>query len=173
MTFEDALKLMREGKKVWINKGRGKPEHYFYIETDDGSEKQFLMCHNLLTGTLDVLNQLNQDAIMCPTWEEYKKSILDDREKKYLESLLRPYTKRFGKITITKAHFCIVDFYIRIDFFAFKDDDITDNISLPYFSKSEHMYEGMEVDKSYTLEELGLFDEELEKTSDEPCEFFR
>ncbi len=159
MRFEDALKLMREGKKVWINKGRGKPEHYFYIETNDGSGKPVLMCRDLLTETSSFVNQLYQDTIMSTTWEEYKKSILDDVEKKYLENLLRPYTKRFGKITIIKAHFCSGDFSIVISFFAFKDDDyITDNLSLPYFSKSEHMYDGMESDKSYTLDELGLFE---------------
>lgn len=159
MRFEDALKLMREGRKVWINKGRGKPEHYFYIETEDGSGKQVLMCRDLLTGTSSILNQLNQGAIMCQTWEEYKKPILDEVEKTYLENFLRPYTKRFDKIKITKINMDGGRFYIRISFFAFKNGELTDYICLPFFDKDEHMYDGMEPNRLYTLDELGLFKE--------------
>lgn len=161
MRFEDALKLMREGRKVWINKGRGKPEHYFYIETEDCSEKQVLMCRDLLTGTSSVLNQLNQGAIMCQTWEEYKKPILDDVEKKYLENFLKPYTKRYGKILVTKKQVENDYYYLMIEFYALKNDDYyIHSINLPIFDKDEYLYEGMKPGKCYTLDELGLFKEE-------------
>lgn len=157
MRFEDALKLMREGRKVWINKGRGKPQHYFYVETDDGSGKQVLMCHHLLMGTSSVLNQLNQDAIMSHTWEEYREPIvLDKQEKEYLENFLRPFTKTYEKIKIEKF-----SNWIEIYFYTFKEDkSYSDSILFPKFTKDKHMYEGMKLYKCYTLDELGLFEEE-------------
>lgn len=159
MRFEDALKLMREGKKVWINKGRGKSEHYFYIETEDGSGKQVLMCRDLLMGTSSILNQLNQGAIMCQTWEEYKKPILDEVEKTYLENLLHPFTKRYDKILVTKCP-TETNAYLLIWFYQFKDDETHSAFTiLPTFGKNDHMYEGMKSKKDYTLDELGLFKE--------------
>lgn len=157
MRFEDALKLMREGKKVWINKGRGKPQYYFYIDTVGDNGKQVLKCYSLLMETSSFVNQFSQDTIMSTAWEEYKKPILDDVEKKYLENFLRPYTKRFDKIKITKINMDGGRFYIRISFFAFKDGELTDYICLPFFDKDEHMYEGLDEGKHYTPDELGLF----------------
>lgn len=150
MKFEDALKLMKEGKK--IRKKRWRAGNHMWLDENKTLKNQ--NCNKTFT-------TLEFDFMTTDEWEIYEEPILDKQEKKYLENFLRPYTKRFGKITITKAHFCSGDFSIVISFFAFKDDDyITDNLSLPYFSKSEHMYDGMESDKSYTLEELGLFEEE-------------
>ena len=74
--------------------------------------------------------------------------ILDDVEKRYLSAVIRPFRKR-------------VDYIIKIsdplgyekEYIFIKLDE--DSFSLPYFTAST-MYQGMELERAYTLEELGL-----------------
>lgn len=77
-------------------------------------------------------------------WE--KKEILDKKEKKYLSAVIKPFKSRVA--------------YIKKVFFNSEKEWIyislgNDSISLPNFEK-DTMYKGMELDKNYTLEELGL-----------------
>ena len=76
------------------------------------------------------------------------KEILDEKEKEYLSYVIRPFRDRVGGIKK------IITWY--------KDDEFLkiimkneDDIYFPYFEKNT-MYKGMEIDKEYTLEELGL-----------------
>ena len=75
-----------------------------------------------------------------------KEEILDIEEKEYLGNLIKPFRnrvcfiKKIGGYT-TKQYITIV----------LKDE----NIEMPYF-KANSMYKGMEQNKEYTLEELGL-----------------
>ena len=82
---------------------------------------------------------------------EAPKQILDKEEKEWLENFLRPFRKRV--IFIKKTY----DFnYGRNIIIELKDERYP--ISLPYFEKDEY-YKGMELDKEYTLKELGLFED--------------
>ena len=165
MNLEEAIKALKEGKKIRRNAWGLN----VYIQIDM-SEKKFIQgtsCRSTPIISLSVTEILADD------WEIIKEPVLDKQEKKYLENFLRPYTKKYEKITIKKVSLYGWDFTIRIDFFAFKDGGLNDFLTLPLFNKDEHMYEGMEVDKLYTLEELGLFEDEWEKTSDEPSELFK
>lgn len=79
------------------------------------------------------------------------KPILDEKEKEYLSNVIKPFRNRIAYIMKCE------DFtgeYIEIDL---KDycDEIPDIVMFPYFKKGT-MYKGMEVNKEYTLEELGL-----------------
>lgn len=77
---------------------------------------------------------------------EFEQEILDDKEKEYLSSVIKPFRNKVVSISKNK---CVgEDAYIVI---RLKDD----NICLPYFN-SKSMYCGMEINKKYTLEELGL-----------------
>ena len=80
--------------------------------------------------------------------EEESPSILTDEEKAYLSAVIKPFRKRIK--------------YIRkIDHSSVNNDQFIcivlagDRCGLPNFKKGT-MYKGMEVDKDYTLEELGL-----------------
>lgn len=77
--------------------------------------------------------------------KEEKKEILDEVEKGYLRAVIKPFYKRV--INIRKAGYFDTE-YILINLNA-------DTIKLPYFKKGE-MYKGMEPNKSYSLQELGL-----------------
>lgn len=74
--------------------------------------------------------------------------ILDDVEKRYLSAVIRPFRKRVDSIMKISDPLGYDKEYIFI-----KLDE--DSFSLPYF-KTGTMYQGMELEKVYTLEELGL-----------------
>ena len=74
--------------------------------------------------------------------------ILDNVEKRYLSAVIRPFRKRVDSIIKISDPLGYDKEYIFI-----KLDE--DSFSLPYF-KTGTMYQGMELEKVYTLEELGL-----------------
>ena len=74
--------------------------------------------------------------------------ILDDVEKRYLSAVTRPFKKRVDSIMKISDPLSYDKEYIFI-----KLDE--DSFSLPYF-KIGTMYQGMELERAYTLEELGL-----------------
>lgn len=81
---------------------------------------------------------------------EHKEQILDDAEKRYLAGVIRPFRDKVN--FICKVN-CLADFgFQRIDIGI---NDISTDITLPIFKKGT-MYEDMEPDKRYKLEELGL-----------------
>lgn len=79
--------------------------------------------------------------------------VLDEIEKDYLGALIKPYVRKYN-IKVVKR--CIDDeYYLVINLFD-KRGNRADSITLPNFSPATKMYAGMEVNKSYTLKELGL-----------------
>ena len=77
---------------------------------------------------------------------ELIREILDEKEKEYLNNIIKPFRNRVTYIGKRKWQ---DSEYIKIGII----NNI--NISLPFFTKST-MYKGMESDKKYTLSELGL-----------------
>ena len=75
--------------------------------------------------------------------------ILDKKEKEYLEGVLRPFK---DKVAAVGKHQ-----YGNYYFIWFSLNPIG-KTSLPWFSKTEKMYQGMELNRDYTLKELGLFE---------------
>lgn len=83
--------------------------------------------------------------------KEEKKEILDEQEKKYLRGVIRPFRDRVKNIEK-------VEDYTRNEFITINTKSINgvdEKIDFPYFKKGT-MYKGMEKNKKYTLEELGL-----------------
>ena len=80
------------------------------------------------------------------------KQIIDEKEKEYLSNVIKPFRNRI--IWIGKAVY-IPGEYIEIYLRHYDDGCSSYSIILPYFKKGT-MYKGMELDKEYTLEELGL-----------------
>ena len=79
---------------------------------------------------------------------EYKEPILDEVEKKYLSEVIKPFRNRVKYIVKTYGVSEARQF-IRI---IMHDGEYS---NLPFF-KGGTMYNGMKVDKQYTLQELGL-----------------
>ena len=81
--------------------------------------------------------------------EECELEILTDKEKAYLSAVIKPFRKDIEYIEKFKSNYVGKE-YIYI---VMKKDD--DYCKLPRFFKGT-MYRGMELNKRYTLEELGL-----------------
>jgi hypothetical protein len=79
--------------------------------------------------------------------QEYKPELLDYAEKKYLSEVIRPFRKEVNGITKRTDTLRYRDF-IRIQV---GDDYLT----FPHFEKGTR-YKGLEYDKTYKPEELGL-----------------
>lgn len=84
---------------------------------------------------------------------EIETDILSEKEKEYLKSIIRPFKDRveyIGKKSIGTLYF------IAIAIKSIAIDCSIETIYLPYFEPKSKMYEGMELNKEYTLKELGL-----------------
>lgn len=122
----------------------------FKIEGENNPSQVF----KILDGTNVVfekpilLNRAHLSLFLSWLEKEYIPPILDDVEKAYLSAVIKPFRKDVE---------CIVKFkrypgekeYIYI---TMKRDNYC---CLPLFKK-DTMYKGMEVNKRYTLEELGI-----------------
>ena len=80
--------------------------------------------------------------------QEYKDPILDDVEREYLSAVIKPFRKKILCIRKSKDPRKGKN-YIKIEFCD------GDRMFFPNLSNDE-MYKGMEPDRNYTLEELGL-----------------
>lgn len=79
---------------------------------------------------------------------ECKEPVLDDKEREYLSYGIRPFREKIECIYKHQMSYSD-EYYIAI---RLKDGD---SLMYPRF-KGNTMYKGMEVEKEYTLEELGL-----------------
>ena len=100
-----------------------------------GRQKFFKKLPNNFTGTIEVENGYIVE-----------KEILDDKEKEYLSNVIRPFR---DKVEYIIKFDLLPEEYISI---CLPEHETTD---LPCFKRGT-MYKGMEIDKEYTLEELGL-----------------
>lgn len=81
--------------------------------------------------------------------EEYKPNILDDVEKAYLSAVIKPFRKDIECIKKIKTY------YGEKEYICITTKEYYSYCELPAFEKGT-MYKGMETDKAYILEELGL-----------------
>lgn len=94
---------------------------------------------------------------------EIEQPILDEVEKRYLESVLRPFKDRVIYICKVCSNYFENDtIYIRICLDHCEDAEYKEIFRLPCFHENE-MYKGMKLDKHYILNELGLFQDEKRK----------
>lgn len=87
-----------------------------------------------------------------------RKPILDEVEKKYLWNIVKPFKNKI--LSIAKLNMCVSS--IQYEFIRIRVEGkivyrIVEEIYLPYFKK-DSMYKNMEVQKKYTLEQLGLIE---------------
>lgn len=117
------------------------------IYRGDGEHKKVRNCLAMTEHIVKIERPIKYETIY-----EAPKSILDKEEKEYLEAVIRPF--KDNVLNITKVGSLRLSF-IQILYKDFEDDS---TLNLPHF-QSGSMYKGMELNKEYTLEELGLFEE--------------
>lgn len=148
-TYED-LKKSPIGTKITFENG------VFLIELRDNyyESKGFWREDIDLEGMEDTLGTLGKiikiEEPNYTTVYEYKSEILDEAEKRYLRGVIRPFR---DKVEFIKK-FIFSNGKAKITIKT-NNDGSTWYIGLPLFKK-DTMYKGMEEDKAYTLEELGL-----------------
>lgn len=126
------VKIIRTGKKGEI----------IFVAADDFSENGWTnRCYQVALEGGDVYWFTVHDL-------ELVKEILDEKEKEYLNNVIKPFKKRVT--SIRKEGYRLTE-YIKI---CIKNDS---GIVLPYFLTGT-MYKGMKIYKQYTLSELGLED---------------
>lgn len=82
--------------------------------------------------------------------EEYKEPILNYVEREYLSAVIKPFRKKVKYIVKTSRIINPIEQYIEIVLF---DSSV---MKFPYFNTNTGMYKGMEADRLYSLEELGI-----------------
>lgn len=88
---------------------------------------------------------------------EIETDILSEKEKEYLKSIIRPFKDRVVSIEKRKNINSEGTFYyIAIAIKSVVIDCLSETIYFPYFKPESKMYNGMELNKEYTLKELGL-----------------
>lgn len=124
-----------------------KSDHFKYKITERGLERfdSYDNCWYLVAPTLVELLLGDSKIIKLP------KPILDDVEKEYLSNVIKPF--RDSVISICKHNLRGYEYVCTIFYDKFYCNK--NCFSLPLFEKGT-MYKGMELDKQYTLEELGL-----------------
>lgn len=135
VTYRNGLKKIVSGDKLYGN-DLCKPLRYHTedLKDVDGEEEY------------DIVKV--ERPVKCETVFERKEEILDEVEKRYLTEVIRPFKKRIRFIQKRKE-ITEINPYIRI---VCEDND---KLVFPYITDNS-MYERMEVNKKYTLEELGL-----------------
>lgn len=123
----------------------------FKIEGENNPSQVF----KILDGTNVVfekpilLNRAHLSLFLSWLEEEYKPNILNEKEKEYLAAVIKPFRKDVECIEKVESYYGENEF---IHITMKKDDDYCE---LPDFENGT-MYKGMEANKVYTLEELGL-----------------
>ena len=146
MVLMEALKALSEGKK--IRRNTWDEQEYIRLNKDrqlideSGSPVEIFF---------------DSDDIKEDNWKLANKPILNYSEKDYLENLIRPFRKRFERILVAKEAFN--DNFVLTIYFRHDDKDNPEYfvITFPSFTKEDRLYTGMEEEKLYSREELGLF----------------
>lgn len=128
----------KELKKIFNENYKEPGNILFKIKKELNNDESIKTNRYFSTYTDDILDWMVQP---------YKEPILDDVERKYLSSLLKPFKSDVVSINKIKVGKCNAFLFIKINSY--------NSFSLPSF-KSEKMYRNMELNKEYTLEELGL-----------------
>lgn len=121
-----------------------------YEIVSNNCKYEFVVYYNFIEIHRENFNNSDSRCGAFTKWleEEYVPDILTDKEKAYLSAVIKPFRKDVKYIKK-------MDFVIKAkEYLLIKMHDLS-TAALPLFEKGT-MYKGMEVDKKYTLEELGL-----------------
>ena len=134
----------KEIAKFWIG--------YFGV---DKETKKIKCCHNTKCGNCLFSGYEDGCGNERNKWyfsQHKEEPILNETEKAYLEDVIRPFKNRAKKIVLSS-------FSSSLNYISIIIEEEKDYISFPNFETGT-MYKDMELEKEYTLEELGLFEED-------------
>lgn len=140
MNFEEALKLLKAGKKVRRKDWEEDHDKRCFIFGDE-------LCCESEDGVIGYIG-LSIKNILATDWEEYKKPLLTEREKEYLKTIIKAHPKKIDAIKIYRDVNSVVIYLI---YRLYDRNHYVDKyyVNLDYFKN-------LEDGKQYTLKELGL-----------------
>lgn len=147
ITFYELLTMLNDGtapRKIYVQ-AEGKKHYYVLIGGN------YTACNEsdpLLK--LIIKYRTSTRGLVDFKFIQYEESVLDEVEKKYLETVLRPFKNRITTIEKVDTGNSDNRCYLRV----LLGDDV---MVFPCFKKGE-MYTGMAGNKRYTLKELGLWE---------------
>lgn len=103
-------------------------------------------------GEVDTVFNNSATAVFFWLDQEHKEPILDDAEKRYLSAVIRPFRNKV-KFICKSGIIGEPEWSYQYVFISFRDG--SHDIDFPFF-RTGTMYKGMELDREYKLEELGL-----------------
>ena len=146
MNFFDAMKELEKGKKVRNKKWC----ESVYISLERHQSGDTIIFHDTMSLYLDS-RDINQGS-----WEIYKESILDEKEKEYLNNIIKPFKHRVLYISKQHASLAPREEFIQIGIKCLNGSKVLHEvINLPTFVEST-MYKHMKPYYEYTMEELEL-----------------
>lgn len=141
MKFKEALKLLKEGKKVrkcsWDDKD-------CYIACDE-NDFLFRIYGRKYCAEYYFLNQSD----FMSDWEEYKEPLLTDEEKEFLKMVVKMTPYKIGSIELRTNSSTNHDFLVIFG---------TNGLLIQSKFYVGSYFSNLEIDKVYTLKELGLND---------------
>ena len=152
MNFNEALELLKQGKKVnRIRWGAG-----CYICFDES---------NVLSEHVRIGDEWKEDDylickcdLLATDWEEYKDPLLTKEEKEYLKMLIKFHPNEIGSVAVSyRIDYKLVCLYYKKEneYVGCKGDQ-----SLDYdcYTARKDDFKNLKDNNEYTLEELGLKD---------------
>lgn len=136
VTYRNGLKKIVSGDKLYGNDLFAPLRYYTEDLKDVDGEEEY-----------DIIKV--ERPVKYETVFERKEEILDETEKRYLASVIKPFKNKIETIEKTIK---IGDSSLCYLIMLLKNNDMA---NLPNFKKNS-MYKGMETNKKYTLKELGL-----------------
>ena len=138
MNFNEALELMKQGKKVKRRKWGGNAKYYIAFSNVGDYLVKFVYLSN---NPFEDMYFLSKEDTLSDDWEEYKEPLLTENDK----SCISAYIK-YNRYVITN---------ILNDGRSLQFRTETNNIVGSYYYE-ESMFRKLDLHKSYTLKELGL-----------------
>lgn len=136
VTYRNGLKKIVSGDKLYGNDLFAPLRYYTEDLKDVAGEEEY-----------DIVKV--ERPVKYETVFERKEEVLDETEKRYLASVIKPFKNKIETIEKTIK---IGDSSLCYLIMLLKNNDMA---NLPNFKKNS-MYKGMEVNKKYSLKELGL-----------------
>lgn len=136
VTYRKGLKKIVSGDKLYGNDFFAPLRYYTEDLKDVDGEEEY-----------DIVKV--ERPVKYETVFERKEEVLDETEKRYLASVIKPFKNKIETIEKTIK---IGDSSLCYLIMLLKNNDMA---NLPNFKKNS-MYKGMETNKKYTLKELGL-----------------
>lgn len=144
---------LKDGDIVTYRDGQKRTVFCNKLINESGLSTQYLTSYNeslkkteLQKSQTDIVKV--ERPVKYETVFERNEEILDETEKRYLANVIRPFKNKTKCILKQSSFAKSGEEYIVIDL-------NTEDITLPYFKRGT-MYKGMEPNKEYSLEELGL-----------------